>query len=120
MNDLLTSEAGLTLLGAILGALWTFFKGTEFYDRIRQKRYQKAVDAVESAVEETYRTYVESIKEGRSDGRLLSGEKRRARQLARERALAVGRDRGVDVVRELGDDHLEVLTTRAMNRLQMR
>ena len=80
---------------------------------MRQKRYRKAVDAVESAAEDTWHTYVESIKEGRSDGRLLPGEKRRARQLARERAVAVGRDRGVDILRELGNDHLEVLTTRA-------
>jgi predicted AAA+ superfamily ATPase len=120
MKDILTSEAGITVLGAILGAIWTFFKSTELYDRIRQKRYQKAVDSVESAVEETWRTYVESIKEGRADGRLLPGEKRRARQLARERAIAVGRDRGVDILRELGGNHLEVLTTRAMNRLQTR
>ena len=31
MKDILGSEAGITLLGAILGAVWTFFKSTELF-----------------------------------------------------------------------------------------
>lgn len=118
MRDFFTSETGITVAGALLGALWALFKSTELYGRIRRRRYREAVDALETAVEETYRTYVQAIKNSRPDGKLLPGEKRRARQIAQERAAVIGQARGVNVARVIGPDRLDLVTARTVNRLK--
>ncbi len=120
MNDFFTPELLITVIGAALGAVWTFFKSTEMFQRIRSRRYRLAIEAIEAAVEETYRDYVSAIKESRPDGKLLPGEKRRARERAKERALAIGRNTGVDVLQEVGAHRLDVLTTKTVNDFKRR
>ncbi|MFP4502224.1 MAG: hypothetical protein ACLFTT_14580 [Candidatus Hydrogenedentota bacterium] len=118
MNEFITPELAITVIGAALGAVWTFFKSTQLYRRIRNRRYRKALEAIENAVEETYREYVSTIKDSRPDGKLLPGEKRRARERAKERALAIGRRTGIDVLREVGSHRLDALTTKTVNQLK--
>jgi len=113
-----SSEGALTLLGGLLGTAWTIFKSSEWYGQRRRKRYAAAVEVLEAAVEETYRTYVAALKEGRSDGRLTPAERQRARQLARERAITIGRHRGIDVLRELGQELIDLWIARHVKTLK--
>ena len=105
--QLLGSEPSITILGSLLGGAWALFKSTECYERIRHRRFQRALHALETAVEETYRAYVANIKASREDGQLTDAEKRRARSIARERALRIARKDGVNLLRELGEDYLD-------------
>ncbi len=113
-----SSEGALTLIGGLIGTAWTLFKSTEWYSQRRRNRYEAAIEVLEAAVEETYRTYVAALKEGRSDGKLTPAERRRARQLARERAISIGRSRGVDVLRELGQELIDLWIARHVKKLK--
>lgn len=105
---LLNSESGLTVLGAVVGGFWMLLRSTEWYGRIRNRRQARALQVLEAAVEQTYRVYVEAIKEGRADGHLTPEEKRRARKLAREQAVQIAKREGIDLLRELGPDYLDL------------
>ena len=118
LKEFLGSEPGLTMLGCALGAIWTFFRGQSWYQRARGRRYQKALTALEAGVEQTYDVYVRAIKEAREDGTLTDDERRRARRLARDAAEEFGETQGVDVVRELGEDYLDLWMTRIVNKLK--
>ncbi len=114
----LGSGLGLTLVTAILGSVWTAFRSSEFYSRARNQRYGEALQALEAGVELTYRTYVESIKESREDGKLTKEEMRLARKRAREAAIEFGRTRGIDVLRELGADYIDLIIAKQVKRLK--
>ena len=116
VGDVLSSDPGLTLLGTALGGLWTLFKSSEWFGRLRRRRFGKALRALEAGVELTYRTYVREIKKARADGRLTEEEKRRARRLARETAVEFGRAHGVNVLRELGEDYLDLWVAKLVRR----
>lgn len=116
--NIIGSEAGIALLGALFGAIWTLFKSSEWFGRLRNKRAERAVQVLEAAVEDTYRSYVQAIKEARADGQLTDEEKRRARQIAKERAQAIAQQQGVDLIRELGGDFIDLWLTRLVNKLK--
>ena len=118
MEALLT-DGNLTLLGGILGAIWTVAKSGEWFTRRRTARMDMAVQALEAGVEQTYRTYVRAIKEARADGKLTDRERRQARLLARESALAFGRTQGVDVLQALGKDYIDLWITRLVNKQKL-
>lgn len=113
--DVLNSEPGLTLIGGMLGLVWAAFKSSEWYERARLMRLERAVDALEAGVEATYRAYVQALKESRADGRLTQDEREHARDMAIRSAVEFGRTRGIDVVRELGRDYLDLWLTRVVN-----
>ena len=118
ISEVLGSEPGITLLGTVLGGLWTLFKSSELFERIRRRRFRRALNALEGAVEETYQSYVKSIKASREDGRLTEAEKRQARRLAQERAKSIARKQGINLLRELGEDYLDLWTTKLVQRLK--
>jgi hypothetical protein len=118
ITDLLSSETGLTLVATVFGGLWAAFRSTEFYERARSRRYYRAVQALEAGVEQTYRTYVRAIKEAREDGRLTDDEQRNARTLARQTAVEFARRDGIDVVRELGEEYLDLWIARLVKKLK--
>ena len=118
LADLITSEAGLTMLGAIAGTVWTAFRSMDWYYRAQRRRYARALQALEAGVERTYRAYVQAIKEANSDGRLTEEERRRARELARETAILYGRTEGIDVLRELGETYLDLWIAKLVKRLK--
>ncbi len=118
MDQLLTSENGLMMLGTVLGGLWAFFRSTDFVENARTRRYYRAIEALEAGVEQTYRTYVRAIKEARADGRLTDEEQRHARALARQAAVEFGRTEGVDVIRELGNEYLDLWIAKLVQRLK--
>ena len=114
----LGSSLGLTLVTAILGSIWTAFRSSEFYNRARNERYGEALQALEAGVELTYRTYVRSIKESREDGKLTQEEMRLARRRAREAAIEFGRTRGIDILRELGADYIDLIIGKQVKNLK--
>lgn len=120
IDTLAVPDMALTLAAAGLGAAWTFFKGTAWFERLQRRRFAKVLHVLEAAVDETYRVYVETIKAARADGRLTPEERRHARELARERALVLGRDQGIDVLAELGRDYLDLWIARSVKRLKRR
>lgn len=101
-------DLGITLLGSAIGAVWAGFKSSEEYQRIQRQRFRKALLALEGGVERTYQAYVKAIKAGRADGRLTDDEKARARSLARTRAIALAKEAGVDLLRTIGEDYVDV------------
>ena len=117
-TDLLTNDSALTLAVALTGAVWAAFKSSDLYARFCRKRFNAAMHLLETAVEETYRTYVEAIKDGRADGKLTPAERHRARALARERAIAIGREQGIDVLTQLGRDSLDLWISRLVKKLK--
>jgi len=118
IQNVLESEAGITFLGAAAGLVWTFFKSSAWYGAAQRRRFRHALHMLESAVEETYRNYVQAIKESRADGRLTTDERRRAREIARERAIAIARSEGVDLLRELGEDYLDLWMAKLVRKLK--
>ena len=118
MSDLnqLVSEPALTTLGTVLGGLWTFFKASDWYQRARDTRFTDALNALEAGVQQTYDVYVRAVKEASADGKLSGEERRRARELARDAAIAFGRTRGVDVIGSIGHDYVDVWINKLVNQ----
>ncbi len=105
-------------VGAVLGAVWTFFKTSDWFERLRTRRIAKAIRALEAAVDQTYRVYVRQIKEGREDGKLTDAERRHAHRMARRAAIEFGKQEGVDVLRTLGHDYLDLWISKIVKRLK--
>ena len=120
ISQILASDTALTMVGGLLGTAWTFFRSKDWYRRSRKRRYFRAIRALEAAVERTYRTYVRSIKRSRADGKLTEEEAAKARQMARRAALDFGRTEGVDVLREIGEDYLDLWLSRVLGRARKR
>lgn len=118
ISDWFTNDSLLTALGAIVGFLWAAFKSSEWCERRRTQRFAEALQALEAGVEQTYRTYVRKIKEGKKDGRLSEEEIRNARILARQTAIDFGRTRGVDVLRAIGEDYVDLWIAKLVTRLK--
>jgi len=118
LMDVLNSEAGLTVVGGVLGAVWTFVQSSKWYRRLRRRRFHRAVEALEAAVDLTYRTYVREIKAAREDGKLTDAEIAEARRRAREAAVEFGRTHGVDVLRALGANYIDLWIGKIVKRLK--
>lgn len=115
---ILQSDAALACGVTIAGTFWTLFKGSDWFQARRQRRLREALEALEAAVEATYREYVRALKEKNPGGSLTPAEQDLARQYARERAIAIARTRGVDLIRELGADFIDLWTGRIVRKLK--
>ena len=70
--------------------------------RAGDERYSQAVEALETGVQEAWERFGRAWKAAHSDGKLTDDERTRLRTVAREAAVEVGRDSGVDVAAALG------------------
>ena len=120
LTGVLASDAGLAVLGSVVGGIWTLVQSSRWYRRMRTRRFHGAVQALEAGVELTYRTYVRAIKQSREDGKLTDEERRRARRRARQAAIEFGQTRGIDVIRELGPEYVELWLEKTVARLRRR
>jgi len=114
--DALTSDSALTLAATVAGSVWAFVKASSWFERLRRNRLEKALLALEAAVEEVYREYVRALKEA-GDG-LTAEEQQNAREYARDRALDIARAQGIDLIRELGADYLDLWISRLVKKLK--
>lgn len=108
VSTVLQSDTVLSLAAALVGTVWAVVKSSDWFARIQSRRYGRAVEALEDGVEYAFQTYVDAVKGASADGKLTADEARRARTTARDAAIAFGRSRGVDVVRELGHEYLDL------------
>lgn len=118
LENVLSSETVLTILATILGAIWTAFRSSEWRRRARERRFEKALRALEAGVELTYRMYVQAIKESRADGKLTEEERRQARRQALDAAIEYGRRQGIDVLREVGAEYVDLWIAKHVKRLK--
>ena len=119
-DTILASDTGLTMVSAALGSIWTAFKTSEWRRRAQETRYAKAVQALEVGVDATYRSYVQSLKEAREDGKLTASEAALARQRAIRTAVAYGREQGIDVLTEVGANYAELLIAKLVKTVKSR
>jgi len=120
MNELLEAEVGLTIVSAVIGLVWTAFKGMDWVTQLRNDRHNTALMAVEAGVEHSFQTYVKAIKSARVDRKLTGEERKHARALALETAVRIGRAQGVNVTQELGREFLPVWIVRMVGELKRR
>jgi hypothetical protein len=118
IESLASSEITLSLVATIAGTVWSFVKSSEWLQGRHRRRVRRAAEIVEAAVEETYRAYVQAIKAGRADGKLTADERRKARLVARERALQMARRNGLDLTGLLGDEGINLSIARGVKRLK--
>jgi len=118
LDGVLSSQTVLSLVAAAVGGIWTAFRATDWCRGLRARRYFKALRALEAGVELTYRTYVKAIKAARADGKLTEKEKQEARRRAREAALEFGRTKGIDVLRELGAEYIDLLIAKYVKQMK--
>lgn len=116
MDTMFDSESGLMLLATVAGAVFAFVRGMAWYKAVSATRLQKALQCVQVGVELTYQEYVAGIKEGRADGTLTAEEKAKARSRAKRIAIDYGLKQGVDVVKELTHEYLDVAISQAVKR----
>ncbi|MCK5863364.1 MAG: hypothetical protein KAH38_12820, partial [Candidatus Hydrogenedentes bacterium] len=116
IQDLLTSDTALTLVATLAGGVWAVVKASSWYKRLRRRRHKRALLALEAAVEEVYREYVRTLKAG--SGELSPTEQETARQYARDRAIEMARTRGINLLRELGADYLNLWISRLVRKLK--
>lgn len=108
-------EVVIAAVVALVGALWSAGKSTELYDRIKDKKWIVALQAIEAGVEHTYRTYVSEKKKAKEDGKLTEDEVKLARKIAINSAKTFALTQGVDVLKTLGEEYVEYWLTLAVN-----
>jgi hypothetical protein len=118
ISDAIHSDQGLMLLGTLLGGIWTLFKSTNLYARMRRRRCERALLALETGVMNTYETYVREIKASRMDGRLTADERREARRRAKSYAIDIAQTDGLDIARDLGHHYLDAWIERLVRRFK--
>lgn len=90
---------GIVLVGTTL-LTWLFKKAL---DRGNLADAEKAaLAAVEQGVIETYTEYVSALKEARKDGKLTKDEKKAARQMAYDKAMALAKGEGLSLLKVWG------------------
>lgn len=118
LGHVLQSDAALTLIGGLLGLAWTAFRSSDLLRNARNRRFERALQALEAGVELTYRTYVQAIKEAKADGKLTTEEAREARRRARDAAIEFGRAQGLNVLDELGPAYVDLWIAKLVKRLK--
>ena len=116
IHDILGSEPALTLMGSVLGTFWMGLRGSTWFNRIRERKLRRAIDALEAGMVHTYDTYVRAIKIARADGKLTEEERRHARDLARQAAIEFAQSEGIDLVQELGDHYINLWLNRLLRK----
>ncbi|NLN94266.1 MAG: hypothetical protein GX130_13310 [Candidatus Hydrogenedens sp.] len=117
-EEMLQSENLLTLVILAGMALWTFFRSRSFLEGRKNKQVHIALQALEAAVDATYREYVRMLKENRESGKLTEQEEKEARRRAREKGVGLSRESGVDLITTLGADYVDLWINRLVRKLK--
>jgi hypothetical protein len=104
----------LEIAVTLIGLAWAFFKSTEWYaENIIKTRRAKAIDSVQAGVRSVYETYTREIKAASEDGKLTDEERAKARDLAKEAAIQFGKTNGVDVIKVIGQEFIDLYLEKA-------
>lgn len=105
---IIESEAGLTVIAALVGMAWAAFRASAWYrERVSDneiKAWQKAVDCVTAGVNVAYEEYVRGIKAGNADGKLTEDERKTARKKAFDAAIEYAKDAGISLFDAIGSE----------------
>lgn len=119
MNDLFSNvelvEAVISVVAILVGALWSAGKSSELFERLKDKKWMVALQAVEAGVEHSYRTYVGEKKKAREDGKLTQEEVKLARKIALNSAKTFAMTQGIDILKTLGEEYLDYWITQAVS-----
>ena len=120
--DVLASEqvvaAAISLVTLVCGGLWTLVKTSDWFARIKARRWARVIVAVEQGVVYAGQTYADAVKQASADGKLTHDEARRALNTARDAAISFGRTRGVDVLREVGREYIDLYIEQALGTMK--
>ncbi|MCX8065993.1 MAG: hypothetical protein N3G21_12625 [Candidatus Hydrogenedentes bacterium] len=108
------------ILLCLFGTGWVVMKAVDIYQRIKVSRYKMLLTIIESAVQETYDTYTREIKKAREDGKLTPEERRKAFDLALQKAVEIGKRQRLEIMKLLPKEVLKYYILRALQRLKMR
>ena len=114
LGNLLSDGTVQTLVIAAVGLIWAAIKRSERYKAWATAQHEKAVLAVEAAVAEVYNVFVRQAKDSSPNGRLSDAERKQARNLAAQAAIAYGDSTGVDVKRTLGNEFVDLYIQQAV------
>lgn len=116
MEDHVVNMEWVGIAGMVVGFIWAFFKGTDIYEKYVKLRFKKSVDAIEAAVDEVYKTYVQEIKLASADGKLTLEEQATARAKAKEAAIKYAQINGIDLAKTIGEDFLTLWIERSVQK----
>ena len=104
------------LILAIAPIIWGLIKVKL---HLKDQKWIKVASIVEQAVQTVYDEFVRSIKEG--GNKLTQDQVKKARDLAWNKAIEVGKDRGMDIAKELisigGKEYFPILIDKAIGAL---
>jgi len=105
-QELLFSESGLGIAVVVVGLIWGLIKRKAGLD---EGKKSKITEAFETAVKETYDEFVKVKKSSAKDGKLSVEDVAHARQMAIAKAKDIGKEKGVDILKEVGKSYIPVL-----------
>jgi len=118
MTRILSSELFMTV--AMVAVPWMVARAFAWWrgevERLDDERYSAAVEALEVGVGEAWERFGRAWKAARSDGKFTDDEREQLRTVARDVAVEVGRDSGVDVMAALGRRAISALIRRIVER----
>ena len=120
MSKELVIEALTPVAITLVGGLWAIFKAKVLKKAKKEEAYNKVLDCIESAVQQTYEGYVRDIKASRADGKLTSEERDVAKDAAVRVAKEQARHLGLEAERIVGEDLLPMLVERMVAKLKAR
>lgn len=104
---ILGSPAFLGLLGTVFTGVFGVIQTTNWWKKINDSKFAKAVACLQGGVQVAYEEYVKDIKAASADGSLTPDEEAAARKMAIDAAVTFGKSQGVDVIATLGADYLD-------------
>jgi len=85
-------------------------------EHLEDERYAAAVEALEVGVDEAWERFGRAWRAAHSDGKFTDDEREHLRTVARDVAVEVRRERGVDVMAALGRRAISALIRRIVER----
>lgn len=112
-------QVGLYVLMCVFGVAWGIMRVIEIYQKVKDSRYKTLINIIETAVQETYDTYTREIKKAREDGKLTAEERKRAFEIALQRAVEIGKKQKIEILRLLPREVVRYYILRALQKLKM-
>lgn len=108
-DDLFNADTLILFVVAGALAVWALAKMLEQVQKWKKEKWYAAVECLEAGVEQTYETYVKTLKKHAADGKLTDKERHDAREKAIAAAIEFGKTRGIKVIKRLTREYLPVL-----------
>ena len=105
----------LSVVAMVISLGWAWIRRQE---KLQNATLQKAMDCIAAGVQASYDDYVRSIKDASADGKLTDEERRTARDIAMNRAIAYAKNQGVDLLKVIGADLLPMFMERYILKMK--